>query len=131
VPFYYDPLIAKLITFGADRPQAIERMKRAIGEYQIAGIKTNLRFFDQILSDPDFEAGRLSTHFIEEFMQRKSHTTDQPAGVPDAAVVAAVLAYGERSSTPPLIVRSLRNNHWKMNSRPDGVVAGKKWRGVR
>ena len=66
VPFYYDPLIAKLIAFGADRPEAIERMKRALREYEIRGIKTNLNFFEQILSDPEFEAGRLSTHFIEE-----------------------------------------------------------------
>jgi acetyl-CoA carboxylase, biotin carboxylase subunit len=131
VPFHYDPLIAKLITFGADRPQAIERMKRAIGEYHIDGIKTNLRFFDRILSDPEFEAGRLSTHFIEEFMQRASNSTDQPAEVPDAAVVAAALAYRDRSSTPPSIVRPLRNNRWKMNSRPVGGVSVKKWRASR
>jgi acetyl/propionyl-CoA carboxylase alpha subunit len=106
-------------------------MKRAIGEYQIVGIKTNLRFFDRILSDPEFEAGRLSTHFIEEFMQRESNSTDQPAEVPDAAVVAAALAYRDRSSTPPSIVRPLRNNRWKMNSRPVGGVSGKKWRASR
>ena len=131
VPFYYDPLIAKLITFGADRPEAIERMKRALREYEIRGIKTNLNFFEQILSDPEFEAGRLSTHFIEEFSRRKPQTADHPAEVPDAAVLAAALAYRDHSTTPPSNVEPLRNNRWKMSSRRGGRVSGSKWRDSR
>ena len=131
VPFYYDPLIAKLIAFGADRPEAIERMKRALREYEIRGIKTNLNFFEQILSDPEFEAGRLSTHFIEEFSRRKPQTAGHPAEVPDAAVLAAALAYRDHPTTPPSNVEPLRNNRWKMSSRRGGRVSGSKWRDSR
>jgi acetyl-CoA carboxylase biotin carboxylase subunit len=131
VPFYYDPLIAKLIAFGADRPEAIERMKRALREYEIRGIKTNLNFFEQILSDPEFEAGRLSTRFIEEFSRRKPQTAGHPAEVPDAALLAAALAYRDHSTTPPSNVEPLRNNRWKMSSRRGGRVSGSKWRDSR
>jgi len=63
---YYDPMIAKLITWGADRTQAIARMRRALVEYGIAGVTTNIPYHLAIISEPDFVAGRLSTHFIPE-----------------------------------------------------------------
>ena len=61
---HYDPLIAKLITWGADREQAIQRMRRALLEYAIGGITSNIPYHLAILEEPDFAAGRLSTHFI-------------------------------------------------------------------
>src|SRR5207245_8939406 len=63
---YYDPMIAKLIVWGADRDEAIRRMRRALVEYRIGGITTNIPYHLALLDEPDFAAGRLSTHFIPE-----------------------------------------------------------------
>jgi len=65
---YYDSLIAKLIVRGRDRPEAIARMRRALGMFMIEGIKTSIPLHRRILADPDFEAGSLDTHFLDRFM---------------------------------------------------------------
>jgi acetyl-CoA carboxylase biotin carboxylase subunit len=62
---YYDSLIAKLIVHGRDRAEAVARMRRALGMFVIEGIKTSLPLHQRILADPDFEAGRIDTHFLE------------------------------------------------------------------
>jgi acetyl-CoA carboxylase biotin carboxylase subunit len=62
---YYDSLIAKLIVHGRDRAEAVARMRRAVGMFVVEGIKTSLPLHQRILADPDFEAGRLDTHFLE------------------------------------------------------------------
>jgi pyruvate carboxylase subunit A len=66
IPPYYDPMIAKLIVWGADRTQAIARMRRALLEYGITGVTTNIPYHLAILDEPDFVAGRLTTHFIQD-----------------------------------------------------------------
>ena len=55
VPIDYDPLLAKLIGYGTDREQAISRLTRALNEYFVGGIKTNISLFRRILNDPDFQ----------------------------------------------------------------------------
>jgi pyruvate carboxylase subunit A len=62
----YDPMIAKLIVSAASRELAIDRMRRALLEYIIVGIRTNIPYHLAVLSDPDFRAGDYTTHFIEE-----------------------------------------------------------------
>jgi acetyl-CoA carboxylase biotin carboxylase subunit len=66
VPAYYDSLIAKLIVHGRDREEAILRMKRALNEFIIEGIKTTIPFYLKILDDPDFLNGNFNTHFLEK-----------------------------------------------------------------
>jgi pyruvate carboxylase subunit A len=66
VPTYYDPLIAKLIVWGRTRRDAIAHIIRALDEYVIKGIKTNIPFHKKILRDPYFQKGMISTHFIED-----------------------------------------------------------------
>ena len=66
VPIYYDPMIAKLVTFGADRAEAIARMLRAIDEYQITGIETTLAFGAYVLRHPAFVSGHFDTNFIRD-----------------------------------------------------------------
>ncbi|MBZ5498106.1 MAG: acetyl-CoA carboxylase biotin carboxylase subunit [Acidobacteriia bacterium] len=127
VPIYYDPLLAKLVAFGADRTQAIARMRRAIGEYRILGIHTNLAFFGAVLSDPDFIGGRLSTNFIEEFMQRRPKAAPARASS-DAASVAAALAYAEAAMNgKPSTARRLESA-WKMASRAGNTRLRQGWR---
>jgi acetyl-CoA carboxylase biotin carboxylase subunit len=67
IPPYYDSLIAKLITFGKDRHEAIARMRRALDMFIIEGIKTSLPLHRRILADPEFVAGNLSTHFLDRY----------------------------------------------------------------
>jgi acetyl-CoA carboxylase biotin carboxylase subunit len=68
---YYDSLIAKIITYGRDRAEAIARMRRTLEMTVVDGIKTTIPLHLKILNDPDFVAGRLSTAFMERFMKEK------------------------------------------------------------
>jgi acetyl-CoA carboxylase biotin carboxylase subunit len=65
VPPHYDSLLAKVITWGADRTEAIARMERALGEFRVEGVATTIPFQQKLLRHPDFVAGRLSTRFLE------------------------------------------------------------------
>ncbi|MEO8051430.1 MAG: acetyl-CoA carboxylase biotin carboxylase subunit [Acidobacteriota bacterium] len=90
VPLDYDPLLAKLATWAPSRETAIARMRRALSECMIAGIRTNRAFFSEIMDDAEFRAGRLSTAFLDEFFARRK------AKAPDleteaVAALAAVL----------------------------------------
>ncbi len=99
---YYDPMIAKLIVHGDTRTQAIARMRRALREYAIIGIVTNIPYHLAILEEPDFIDGALSTHFIPEhpdlvertraWAERKASL--DPLLVRDLARVAAIAAAG-------------------------------------
>ena len=66
IPIYYDSLISKLIVWGRTREEAIERMRRALYEYKITGVKTTIRFLERIMDTPDFRNGEYNTHFIEK-----------------------------------------------------------------
>jgi acetyl-CoA carboxylase, biotin carboxylase subunit len=63
----YDPLMAKLITWGNTREQAIQRMKRALGEYDISGCKTTIPFCSFVMDEPAFRNGEYDTHFVKEY----------------------------------------------------------------
>jgi acetyl-CoA carboxylase biotin carboxylase subunit len=69
IPPYYDSLIAKLITHGKDRTEAIQRMQRALDMFVVEGIHTSISLHERILADPDFIAGNLSTHFLAHMMK--------------------------------------------------------------
>ena len=61
---FYDPMIAKLITYGEDRPKAIELMKKALADYKVVGLNNNLRFLKRVLGDKIFAEGDYDTGFI-------------------------------------------------------------------
>jgi pyruvate carboxylase subunit A len=65
IPPFYDSMISKLVTWGRDRSEAIERMRRALYEYIIGGVKTNISFHRAVLENPRFVEGAIDTHFIE------------------------------------------------------------------
>jgi acetyl-CoA carboxylase biotin carboxylase subunit len=88
VPMDYDPLLAKLAVWAASREGAIARMRRALSECEIGGIRTNRAFFSEILGDQRFRAGLLSTEFIKRFFERRN----APAADPEAEAVAALVA---------------------------------------
>jgi acetyl-CoA carboxylase, biotin carboxylase subunit len=87
VPLEYDPLLAKLIGYGSDRQQAIGRLRRALSEYFVGGIKTNISLFRRILNDPDFQAGNLDAGFLDRLLARET-----PASADDNSEVAAIAA---------------------------------------
>jgi len=66
IPPYYDSMIAKLITYGRDREEAIARMRRALKEYIILGVSTNIPFHRAVMEEEDFKKGNISTHYIED-----------------------------------------------------------------
>ena len=68
VPLDYDPLLSKLVVWGSDRAEAIARMRRALGEYEVSGIQTNILFFLRLLEHPDFVAGRLDTGLVDRVL---------------------------------------------------------------
>ncbi|MBR0270568.1 MAG: acetyl-CoA carboxylase biotin carboxylase subunit, partial [Methanobrevibacter sp.] len=67
IPTFYDSMISKLITYGRNREDAINRMKRALSEYIILGVKTTIPFHKAILRNPNFISGDLNTHFIDTY----------------------------------------------------------------
>ncbi len=91
VPIDYDPLLAKLVGYGTDRPQAIQRLQRALYEYFVAGIKTNISLFQRILLDPDFQAGKLDTGYLDRLMKQGKADPIAHNGAPEVAAIAAGL----------------------------------------
>jgi acetyl-CoA carboxylase biotin carboxylase subunit len=87
VPLDYDPMLAKVAAWAPSRDEAIDRMRRALAEYRIEGIRTNIAWFAEILADECFRAGDLSTAFLDRFKRRPPGTEDL-----EAEAVAAVAA---------------------------------------
>ncbi|MEX2247522.1 MAG: acetyl-CoA carboxylase biotin carboxylase subunit [Dehalococcoidia bacterium] len=97
IPYFYDPMLAKLICWGADRTQVIDRMKRALREYVIVGVQTNIPFHLQLLDDPRFVAGQVHTGFLDsEFRMEEPSALDEDESV--ALLVAAVLSHARRAA---------------------------------
>ncbi len=92
VTLHYDPMVAKLIVWGENRAEAILRMRRALEEYRIGGIKTSIPFHIQVMNNTHFIAGRLSTRFLERFTM----SPEDQARHPHIAAVAAALIAQER-----------------------------------
>lgn len=93
IPIYYDPMISKLIVHGNTREEAIKRMKRALYEYKITGVKTSIKFLERILEADDFVQGKYDTHFIEnneEFLMDMD-TCDETCE--DVAIITAFIDY--------------------------------------
>src|SRR6202790_2690602 len=107
VPMDYDPLLSKLIAWGNSREETIARLRRALDEYTVTGIKTNAGLFRRILAEPDFLRGEIHTKWLDEMLQRPSSAAHSPHGDPktdraaDAAAIAAALwqaNHSEKSS---------------------------------
>lgn len=91
IPIYYDPMIAKLITYGRDRAEAIERMIRAIEEYRISGVENTLEFGKFVMQHPAFVSGKFDTNFVSRYFlpEALQHQDEEEALI--AALVAAHL----------------------------------------
>ncbi|HEX8472394.1 MAG TPA: acetyl-CoA carboxylase biotin carboxylase subunit [Pyrinomonadaceae bacterium] len=128
VSIYYDPMISKLATWGQTRLEAIERMRRALDEYSVGGIKTTLPFFREIMRDREFVEARLDTGFIERFNERRAVASKATAAAQetdahetvrrDIALIAAALASTRKqkqssaNETP-----STEQSQWRLSGR--------------
>ncbi len=100
VLIHYDPMIAKLITWGRTRAEAISRMERALAEYDVAGVRTTLPFCRFVMQHPAFRDGDFSTHFVaEHFDPAALHHPDPETD--RAAALAAVLYHATQRSPAP------------------------------
>ncbi len=89
IPIYYDPMIAKLITHGKDRNEAIQRMKRALNEYIIGGVKTTIDFGKFVMNSKSFCSGNFNTHFVKDNFKKELLDTSNVKEEKIAAVFAA------------------------------------------
>ena len=128
VSIHYDPMISKLAAWGRNRGEAIDRLRRALDEYAVGGIKTSLPFFREVVRDEEFIAGRLDTGFIARFQERRSrngtgfppvgaHARDARATEQDMAIIAAALAYTRAQANRLPKHRSNEQSKWKLAGR--------------
>ena len=101
ISIYYDPMIAKLITWGADRAAALGIMRRALEEYRIVGPKTNIAFHQAVLNHPDFAKGHYDTHFIEHHMAALRQAAHH--GGDEAAILLAAILELEKTARPAAV----------------------------
>ncbi|MEY5069403.1 MAG: acetyl-CoA carboxylase biotin carboxylase subunit [Bacteroidota bacterium] len=114
IPIYYDPMIAKLITYGKNREEAIERMVRAIDEYQITGIETTLPFGKFVMQHEAFTSGKFDTHFVKKYFQPEKLQQENKAEAMIAALVAAQLMQ-QKPSTITHQASAASAAAWKKN----------------
>jgi acetyl-CoA carboxylase biotin carboxylase subunit len=118
VPIYYDPMISKLVTWADDRPSALARMKRALAEYEVRGIRTTIPFFRWILEDEDFRAARFDTTFID---RKLGSPNGRLLAAPDdehavlAAVAVAVRQF--TSAAVPAVTTATAPSRWQQAAR--------------
>ncbi|MFI5139930.1 MAG: acetyl-CoA carboxylase biotin carboxylase subunit [Sphingobacteriales bacterium] len=115
IPIYYDPMIAKLITYGKDRTEAIERMQRAIDEYQITGITTTLGFGRFVMQHEAFTSGNFDTHFVQKYFRPGSLQN----GSEEEALIAALVMVRLLSEQHSLIANMVNNDgsNWMKNRK--------------
>ena len=120
---YYDSLISKIIVWGETRGEAILRMRRALEEYKILGVRNNIAFHQRLMDSPHFIAGYYDTRFIEERFSldadREGGTARQTDDRPDiAAILATLVAHQQTQRAAHMIQRNERDtSNWKWLSR--------------
>lgn len=116
IPIYYDPMIAKLITYGANREEAIERMIRAIDEYDITGIQTTLSFGKFVMQHDAFTSGKFDTHFVGKYFNADSLKNDNEEEAMLAALTALLFLQKEKVAVSANAQVESASN-WKKNRK--------------
>jgi acetyl-CoA carboxylase biotin carboxylase subunit len=92
IPIHYDPMISKLIVWGKTRDEAIRRMRRALYEYKITGVKTSIKMLERVMNNKNFIAGDYDTHFIEKNKEQLM-TSVHDIDISDMAIIATYIDY--------------------------------------
>jgi acetyl-CoA carboxylase biotin carboxylase subunit len=116
---YYDSMIAKLIVWGEDRGEAILRMRRALEEYTIMGVKHNIPFHQNLMNSFSFIAGMFDTNFIEErFSMTTYEEAPQDTDLETAAIAATLFAHRQRQLASQVVMQAERDtSNWKWVGR--------------
>jgi len=115
IPVYYDPLIAKLIVYASTRKEAISRLKRALFEYEIGGVKTTIGFFLAAIEDKGFQKGDYHTGFIEMGIKREVMKDEELA-----SIAAALLTHSGKIQKT--VAQKQTQSPWKYQGRIDEEV---------
>jgi acetyl-CoA carboxylase, biotin carboxylase subunit len=124
VPIFYDPMISKLAAWAENRPHALARMRRALDEYLVTGIKTTLPFFGWLLAQPEFIEGRFHTAYLDDVLRARN---GRPFGEadPEAEELAAIAAVIHATLPGPAISSSVpvqpSTGRWRAQARADGL----------
>ena len=124
VPNDYDPLLSKLIAWGNSREETIARLRRALDEYTITGIKTNARLFRRILSEPEFLRGDVHTKWLDELLHRASagkapasEVLHENAAADASAVAAAIWQANQAGDQGSPSSSENPSSRWKQEGR--------------
>ena len=129
VPIFYDPMISKLAAWAEDRPAAVDRMRRALSEYQVAGIRTTLPFFAWLFEQDAFLQGRFHTAYLDELLKERNGRPFLEASA-DAEEVAAMAVAIQTALAPPATESNGNSSgdaaakRWKACARTEGLGAG-------
>jgi len=115
IPIYYDPMIAKLITYGANREEAIERMIRAIDEYDITGIQTTLSFGKFVMQHVAFTTGKFDTHFVSKYFNANSLNSSNEEEALLAAITTIQLLKDQKASS--YVEETTQKSNWLKNRK--------------
>jgi acetyl-CoA carboxylase, biotin carboxylase subunit len=126
VPIFYDPLISKLVAWGSDRTQAIARMRRALREYDVVGIKTSLPFFRWMLEQPDFVEARFHTAYLDEVLRARAgepFTSAEDDRIAVAVIAAAIQHVLRPNLLNPINLLNPLNpaSAWKARARDEAL----------
>jgi acetyl-CoA carboxylase biotin carboxylase subunit len=120
ISYYYDPLIAKLCTWGRNRPEAIQRMRRALQEFKIVGVSTNIPFHLQVMDNVHFLAGALDTAFVEKHFRLDQQ--DELEHEEIALVAASLLAHSKsKEALSSSSLAGVSGGPWRLQSRRSGL----------
>jgi acetyl-CoA carboxylase biotin carboxylase subunit len=115
---YYDPMIAKLIVWGETRAQAILRMRRALEEYRILGVRTNIPFHQTLMDSTRFLGGQYDTRFVEERFSMEEDESERASHAEIAAILATLVAHHQTQLAAQIVKRGARDtSNWKWLSR--------------
>jgi acetyl/propionyl-CoA carboxylase alpha subunit len=115
---YYDSLISKLIVWGETRGEAILRMRRALEEYKILGVRSNIPFHQRLMDSHRFMAGQYDTRFVEERFSIEEAEEGKESRPDIAAILATLVAHRQTERAAHVIQRNERDtSNWKWLSR--------------
>jgi acetyl-CoA carboxylase biotin carboxylase subunit len=115
---YYDSMISKLVCWGETRGEAVLRMRRALEEYRILGVKTNIPFHQQIMDSHRFMAGQFDTRFVEERFSLGLPEEDQESLTEIAVIMATLVAHRQSQQASQIVRRGARDtSNWKYAGR--------------
>ncbi len=120
IPIYYDPIISKLVTWGRDRQEAVARMRRALNEYVVTGVKTTIPFHIRVMNNRHFLEGNFDTNFIDKVFFREEEERELPH--PDVAMITAAIQMFLDERKRAIAMRPTGSegpgSMWKYSTRP-------------